>query len=223
MSLMAFAPAYAGDVAGTVKFEGKAPEMKPITLSADAGCAAMHKDKPLLNEILVLGEGQTMANVLITVTKGLPDKKYPAPAEPFILTQEGCHYAPHVFAIQAGQTVKVANPDGLLHNVHNEPALNTAVNRAMPANLTEIEMTFEKVEAKPFIFKCDIHPWMQAWCAVLDNPFFAVTKEDGKFSIKGLEPGEYEISAWHEKLGTKTATVTVAADGAAQADFTFAK
>ena len=59
-------------------------------------------------------------------------------------------------------------------------------------------------------FKCNVHPWMVAWVGVVSHPFFAVTGEDGTFTLKGLPPGEYTLEAWHEKLGTQTQTVTVA-------------
>jgi hypothetical protein len=48
--------------------------------------------------------------------------------------------------------------------------------------------------------------------AVFNHPFFSVTGPDGKFTISGLDPGTYQITAWHERLGTQSATVTVAAD-----------
>ena len=211
-----------GNITGKVKFEGPAPEMKPIALAADASCAAMHKDKPLLSEVLVLGEGQSMANVLVSITAGVPQKDYPLPSEPVVLTQEGCQYAPHVLGIRTGQTLKVKNPDGILHNVHSAPKTNTSINKAMPKDLLELETKFDKTEA-PFPFKCDIHPWMQAWCAVFDHPFFSVTGMDGVFTIVGLDPGDYEISAWHERLGKKTATVTVAEGSDATVDFVFSK
>ena len=66
-----------------------------------------------------------------------------------------------------------------------------------------------------------VHGWMHAKVFVMDNPFFAVSGEDGSFSIKGLPAGTYTLEAWHEKLGTKTGTVTVAANGAATTSFTF--
>jgi len=55
----------------------------------------------------------------------------------------------------------------------------------------------------------------------MDNPFFAVSGDDGSFSIKGLPAGTYTLEAWHEKYGTKTATVTVGATGTATASFSF--
>jgi hypothetical protein len=44
---------------------------------------------------------------------------------------------------------------------------------------------------------------------------------DGKFTISGLDPGTYEITAWHERLGTQTASVTVGAKDTKTQDFTF--
>ncbi|MBM3289614.1 MAG: TonB-dependent receptor [Candidatus Hydrogenedentes bacterium] len=216
------ASAWAGSITGTVKFEGAPPALKPLDTSADPVCAAKHKDKPLENEVLVLGPGQTMGNVLVRVSKGAPAKETPVPTDPVILTQEGCRYAPHVFAIRVGQPLKVLNPDGILHNVHSLPKANTAVNKAMPANVTEMDEKFTKVE-EPFAFKCDIHPWMQAWCFVTDNPYYSITKADGVFTIDGLDPGDYEITAWHERLGAKTAAVSVKDGEPGKADFTFAK
>ena len=72
----------------------------------------------------------------------------------------------------------------------------------------EIEVTLPKAE-DPFEIKCDIHRWMHSFCAVLDHPFYSITEKDGVYTIDGLEPGEYEITAWHEKLPAQTAMVTV--------------
>ncbi|NUM52237.1 MAG: hypothetical protein HUU46_01210 [Candidatus Hydrogenedentes bacterium] len=221
VALGAAVSAHAGAITGTIKFEGEAPEMKPIDTSAVPECHAMHKDKPIVNEVLVMGPGQTLGNIYVEVTKGVPAKDYPVPTDPIVLTQEGCRYAPHMFAIRVGQKLKILNPDGILHNVNYLPKTNKPNNVAMPANLKEMEVTFDKAEA-PFQFKCDIHPWMGAYCAVVAHPFFAVTKEDGVYSIDGLDPGEYEITAYHERLGKQSATVKVAEGGATQ-DFTFSR
>jgi hypothetical protein len=120
-----------------------------------------------------------------------------------------------------GQTLKLKNSDGLLHNVHALPKVNTPFNMAMPANRTEADTKFGKEEGM-FLIKCDVHPWMSAYVGVFANPFFAVSGKDGKFSIGGLPDGTYEVEAWHEKLGVKTGTVTVAAGKSATLDFAFA-
>jgi len=63
---------------------------------------------------------------------------------------------------------------------------------------------------------------MKAFLGVRSDPFYAVSGEDGSFSIKGLPPGTYTIEAWHEKFGTQTATVTIAGTESKPANFTFA-
>ena len=55
------------------------------------------------------------------------------------------------------------------------------------------------------------------------HPYFAVTKEDGVYTIADLPAGTYVLEVWHEKLGTKTGTITVEADGTQTLDFTFAR
>jgi plastocyanin len=162
-----------------------------------------------------------MGNILVYVSKGVPaGKTYPAPKTPVVFDQNGCQYKPHVLALMVGQPYKILNSDGILHNVHALPKINTAFNRPMPATVKEVTVTFDKAEAN-FPVKCDVHPWMGAFVGVFNHPFFAVTGADGKFTISGLDPGTYEITAWHERMGTQTATVTVGASDTKTQAFKF--
>ena len=80
--------------------------------------------------------------------------------------------------------------------------------------------TFDKPEVM-VPFKCDVHGWMNAYVGVMSNPYFAVTDKDGKFELKSLPPGTYTIEAWHEKLGTQTASVTLGAKETKDITFVF--
>lgn len=217
--LMSGVPAFGAKITGTIVYEGKVPNLKAINMDADPNCANKHKE-PVKVELLVLGKGQTMANVFVYVKSGVPNKSYPVPSEPVTLEQLGCTYVPHVFGIRAGQTLKVLNEDGTLHNVHVMPDKNRVTNIAMPKTKRTATTVFEKPEFM-FPIKCDVHPWMNAYAAVMSHPYFDTTAEDGKFTIDGLEPGTYEIEAWHERLGTKTEKITVTANDTKTVNFSF--
>jgi hypothetical protein len=214
--------ALAASVTGTVTFDGKAPALKPLAMDAEPVCHKAHGGKPVANEMLVLGSGNTMGNIMVWISKGLPaGKTYPAPKTPVTLEQKGCVYMPHVMGIMVGQPYRILNSDGILHNIHTLPKINPMFNRGQPATVKEMTTSFPKPEVMLQV-KCDVHPWMNAYIGVFTHPFFSVTGADGKFSIPNLEAGTYELTAWHERLGTQTASLTVTATDAKVQNFKFA-
>ena len=208
-----------GSITGTITFEGKAPKMRPLKLDADPICVVNNEIAPK-KEWLILDENKGVKNVLVFVTEGL-NIDYSPPEEPVVIDQKGCIYSPHVLGIMAGQQLDILNNDGTLHNIHALPKVNKEFNKAQPRSKKKLSVKFEKPEA-PFKVKCDVHPWMGAYIGVFDHPCFAVSGDDGTYIISDLKPGEYVIEAWHEKLGSQTANVTVS-DSAAHQNFTFKK
>ena len=209
-----------GSITGTITFEGKAPKMKPLKLDADPICVANSEIAPQ-KEWLILDENKGVKNALIFITEGL-NIDYSPPEEPVVIDQKGCIYSPHVVGIMAGQQLDILNNDGTLHNIHALPKVNKEFNNAMPRTKKKLSVKFEYPEA-PFKVKCDVHPWMGAYIGVFDHPCFSVSGDDGTYVISDLKPGEYVIEAWHEKLGSQTANVTVSDSSAAHQDFTFKK
>ncbi len=221
-SVLATGVASGGSIVGKVIFEGQVPKMQPVPLSADPKCAALHAGKePPRHQILVVGEEQGLAHVMVQIVAGLPEQVHPIPTEPVVLNQQGCRYDPHVFVLQAGQTLKILNPDVTLHNIHFLPKVNSELNKSMDETRKELEHVFQKPEPV-FPIQCEVHSWMKAFCAVLDHPYHHVTKTDGLYSIPNLPAGEYTIEFWHERLGVQTCQVTVPAEGDVPVDVTFA-
>src|SRR5262245_24268419 len=213
--------AAAATINGTITFAGTPPGLKPLAMEAEPICHKKHGSKPAPNEALVLGAGQSMANIMVWVSKGLPaGKTYPAPKTPVTLDQDGCAYKPHVMGIMVGQPYRILNSDGILHNIHTLPKLNVSFNRGQPATVKEMSTTFPKPEGM-FHIKCDVRPWMSAYIGVFTHPFFAVTGTYGKFTLPNLDAGTYEITDWHERLGTQTASITVGASDTKAQDFKF--
>ena len=211
---------YGGGIKGTVKFDGKAPKMKPIKMSADPICDGKHADGPARSEWLLSGSEGELKNVFVYIEKGLEGKSFKTPEKAVTIDQKGCVYIPHVIGVQVGQKIEILNSDGTLHNDHAMPKNrnNDAFNEAMPGARKKITKQFDDEELKLRI-KCDVHPWMGAFIHVMNHPFFAVTDKAGNFKIEGLPAGTYTVTALHERLPPKSTTVTVSGDGDVKADF----
>lgn len=206
-----------GTVSGSISFAGTDPDT-PIAMNADPICASLHPTA--VDTGTVATQDGKLANVFVYVKTGLEGQTYPAPAAKKELDQNGCLYTPHVQGIQVGQSLIIKNTDPTLHNVHALPAANTEFNQGQPQGMPEFEKTFDKPEVM-IRFKCDVHPWMTAYVGVLPHPFYAVSGEDGSFSIPNLPPGNYTLEAWHEALGAQTLDIEVTDGGTATADFAF--
>lgn len=212
-------PAVAASVSGSVKFAGEAPKLVPINMGGDEECKATHEG-PVYPETVVVNPNGTLKNVFVVVTAGLGDKAFEVPSTPVRIDQEGCVYVPHVVGIQVGQPLQVTNSDPTLHNVHPLPHDNVEWNKSQAAGAGAISETFTKPEFMIPV-KCNIHPWMRAYVNVVEHPFFAVTDENGSFSITGLPPGDYTLRAVHERFEPQEFQFTVAAGENAAAEFTF--
>lgn len=204
-------------IKGSVKFEGTAPAAEKVKMSADPVCQQQHTTA-VMTEDVVVNSNSTLKNAFVYVKEGAKDG---SAAAPVTLDQHGCWYTPHVFGILVDQPLEIVNSDPTLHNVNAKPTINPPFNVAQPSNKSpKVTKKFSKPELG-IVFKCNVHPWMKAYGNVMENPFFAVTGEDGSFTISGLPAGTYTLSAWHEKYGTQTQSVTVG-DGQTQSvDFTF--
>ncbi len=219
LSTLIVASAFAGDVTGKVVFEGAAPKAAILRMDADKVCKAAHKEPQRSEEVVVNANG-TLKNVLVYVKEGLGNRKFDAAAKKVTLDQIGCIYVPHVVGIQTGQELEVINSDPTLHNVHSLSKENPPFNVAQPKKGMKLTKKFQKAEV--FKVKCEVHPWMGAYIGVFSHPFFAVTGEDGTFTLAKLPAGEYTVEAWHEKYGTQTGKVKVDAVGKATLDFKYA-
>ncbi|MEW6321969.1 MAG: carboxypeptidase regulatory-like domain-containing protein [Acidobacteriota bacterium] len=194
-----------GVITGKITYDGPPPAPRPLRMDSDPKCVALPGAQ---SELLVVGADGGLQNVFVYVKDGLGNRTYAVPTEPVMLDQKGCQYVPHVFGVQVGQTIKVANSDAALHNVHAVPKHNREFNFSQPAGVPAVDRVFDKPELG-IPLKCDVHGWMNAYANVVTHPFHAVTGADGSFAITGLPPGTYTLELWHETLGTQTQSVTV--------------
>ena len=196
-----------GSLSGQVKFAGAPPAPEKFEVTKDNEACGKEKVKP----DLIVGAGGGLANAVVVV-KASKGKPLTVPTEPFVFDQKGCEYQPHVLAFPAGSSIRVLNPDGVLHNVHVSGKVNPEANRAMPKFQKQVDWKVEKAEW-PIAVKCDAHPWMHAYWLSMDQPYYAVTDGDGNFKIGDIPAGDYEVEVWHETLGKTTQKVAIQGGG----------
>ncbi len=210
--------AHGGTISGVVHFAGAPPKRVMIDMAQDPVCALSEAN---YSDDYVVNNGG-LGNVLVYIQSGLGDRAYPIPRSTVVIDQKGCRFEPHMSAAVAGQEVQFTNSDPTQHNVHMAPTKtgNPNFDVTQRGSANPISRYFASPELMMPV-RCNNHPWMHAYLSVLANPFFAITGPDGRFTIKGLPPGTYTVTALHEKAGSKSATVTIKADGTAKTSFMF--
>ncbi len=204
-----------GVVKGRVIFEGTPAPAETVEVKSDIPTCGATK----VIQKVVLGEGKGVANAVVKVlgAPGVPEPKKGT------LDQVHCEFVPHVQVLPLGATLTLTSSDSVLHNSHAfyEDG-STAFNIAVPIPGMEVPLKLDK----PGVIKlrCDAgHTWMGAYIVVVPGAHYALTDANGNFSIEGVPPGDYEIEAWHEWLGTQKKKMTVKKGVSEPVDFTLTK
>ncbi|HUL33069.1 MAG TPA: carboxypeptidase regulatory-like domain-containing protein [Candidatus Eisenbacteria bacterium] len=205
-----------GTITGKVTYEGTPKKMRPIDMSKEPSCAKMYPTPPPA-ESVVTGPGNILQDVVVFISAGAPDD--PAPSTAAVFTQKGCRYIPHVLAFQVNQELKIVNEDQTSHNIHPMPKLNREWNKSQPPGTPPISEKYDKAEFIPV--KCNVHPWMHGNFAVLKNSHYAVTGENGTFTLPRLAPGKYTVTAWQEEYGDQSQEVTITGSETKTISFVF--
>ena len=226
--------AFAGNITGTVTYEGDAPARPALTATKDQHC--IDAVKGTKSEALVVSKGKGIKNVVIYAR--IRGAKPTVPDKNPVMDQKGCAYYPHVLAVVAGSTVDLTSSDPVAHNVHSHAKKNEAINYQIPQPGKVIPHKVAKAEE--IKFTCDIHAWMTGYIVAVPNNFFSVTgyknadgtwissddyeksADAGAYSIAEVPAGRARVVAWHEELGSANKTVEVPASGDIAVNFTSA-
>jgi len=209
-----------GSIKGTVKFTGTAPKMPKLLTGSDPVCARTEK----FAETVVVNENGTLRDVVVRVEPGTVPGW--VPKDVIEVDQKDCVYQPRVQTGVIGQTIEVSNSDNTMHNVHvrgmnidKRQAHRTLFNRPQPAGASPVQAKVKGVDVVKL--KCDAHAWMQAYVAMSDQPYAAVTATDGSFEIKDVPAGVLKLQIWHQYYGLKSADVTVEDGKTAEVEYTY--
>lgn len=203
-----------GSVSGAILFEGKAPERTNLNIPPN-----MCDNPNAMSEDVIVSKSngkQVLVNAVVTlvgITKGKPFSK-----EAPVLDQRLCVFVPHVVVVGANAVMKTLNSDDINHNIHAHGELNPESNNIVSPK-GEGKAQFTEPERIPI--RCDMHTWMRAYIVVVDNPYFAVTGEDGAFKIDNIPAGTYKLTVWHETLGEQTKEVVIKSGADTAIDYSF--
>ena len=198
----------------------------------------MKRSKKLILLVVILG---TTFNVAFSQIKGKvstePNKsKYQAntivyiekatgsfkpPAKNPVMNQKNLVFVPHVLPVVAGTVVDFLNSDDVVHNVFCPDQCCKFDLGGYTKGLSKSQK-FDKVGCQAVIL-CNVHPEMEAYVVVLQNPWFAVTDHDGNYQIENVPAGSYVLKVWNEKLKAADQSVTVPVSGKLEANFNLAK
>ena len=141
------------------------------------------------------------------------------PAKPVTMDQGKMRFTPHVLPIVSGTTVNFLNSEPLQHNVFSPD--NEKYNLGTwPQGQTK-DYAFTKCTKFPCVYTqlCRIHPEMEAFIVVLQNPFFAVSDKDGHYEVDDIPPGQYTVGVWAAKGKAPVKPITVDAAKPSKVDF----
>jgi hypothetical protein len=174
-----------GTVSGLVVFHGTVP-MRQVIPNKDLDVCGGPREDVLLE----VGPNQGVANTLVYLVDVEKGKPWPPSPKLPELDNVKCRFEPEIQVIHTG-SIDVVNRDPVLHNTHGYYGRRTAFNTALPNQ--DQRITAELLKTGTVRVDCDAHGWMEGWIFVRDNPYFAITGPDGKFSITDVPPGTYNM------------------------------
>jgi plastocyanin len=210
------APSWGATIKGNVSYTGAPVERKKIPVTIDQYVCGKEKEA----EDLVLSSTNGIRNAVVSLQNLPAGTKWEDNLPRVTMDQKQCAFVPRVIIVPVGGTVEFLNSDRLLHNVKSVGKENPSFNRAQP-HARSISFTFKKPEI--LRVDCDLHSWMRGWVVVAEHPFYAVTNEQGEFSLDNVPPGKYSLQVWHETLGTVKQELVVESKGTTKVTVTMPK
>lgn len=229
---------HGGVIEGTVTLDGPVPEPKGfnlITFPDPQYCGRISNGRGwrLLHDFVVGSNGGLKDAIVLL--EGVEAGKPFEVSVPLIEARD-CMFQPFMTIVRNGHAVEVVNMDPVMHDIqgyetsleagarvlfntplvmnhqHNRGDLHAIHNHAPGKSL--VGPIYLNKGRRTFYMQCGFHAYMESWAMAVNNPYYALTDENGKFSLEQVPPGTYQLVVWHPQTGPgKSKLVTVKPDG----------
>ena len=132
------------------------------------------------------------------------------------MNQRGEQFVPRLLAVTVGTVVDFPNSDVTFHNVFSlSGAKSFDLGRYRPGRTGAV--TFDQAGIVAVFW--DIHAHMSAFVLVFNHPFFAVTDDEGRFTIERAPVGTHTLMVWSDLGQAAARRITVGDGETIDADF----
>lgn len=157
-------------------------------------------------------------DILIYI-EDIKGKTFEPPEEPAKMDQLNLVFIPRVLPILKGTSVEFHNSDDLKHNVFGVGVEDFDLG-VWTKGITKT-YTFNNLGDVAIL--CNVHPEMEAYIVVLQNPYYSLTDKDGNYKIEDVPAGNYKLKTWHDRLRPDEKTVDVPSNGEVVVNFELRK
>jgi hypothetical protein len=229
---------HGGTIEGTITLDGSVPEPKGfnlITFPDPAYCGRISNGRGwrLLHDFAVAHQGGLKDAIVLL--EGVESGKPFEVSVPLIEARD-CMFQPFMTVVRNGHAVEVINMDPVMHDIqgyetsleagarvlfntplvmnhqHRRGDLHALHNHAPGKSL--VGPIYLNKGRRTFYMQCGFHAYMESWAMAVNNPYYALTDDEGKFKIDHIPPGTYQLVVWHPHTGPGiTKSVVVRPDG----------
>lgn len=168
-------------------------------------------------EDFILGSQGSLKDAIVMLKGIEKGKAFELPK--VTIEAKDCDFLPFVNVLRDQDELTVINMDPVEHDIQGyetarDRGARVLFNRPLPMNpfhkVLDLINRHDHLPGKPmiekihlqkdrniFVMQCGFHPYMFSWGVVVDNPYYAITNEDGRFEISDIPPGSYTLSVWH--------------------------
>ena len=210
-----------GTVRGTVTLSGLVPDPKAYNLvifpdPEYCGRISNGNGWRLLRDFLVNEQGE-VRNVVVLL-EGVTEGKPFSLSVPRVEARD-CRFLPFTTVVRSGHGIEVVNMDPVMHDIQayeTSTAMGTRVLFNSPLSFNrrhhrgDLHATHDhrpgeslvrqfqlSKKRRTFVMQCGFHAYMQSWAIAVDNPYYVLTDENGRFFLEDVPPGTYDLRAWH--------------------------